>query len=79
MLISDLPEDIRKIAYQRREETDSSRRGIDISSDDLNYAFYWAATPEGHLYWSRLNGNYLEDLRNHDDGYGNNEDDGIFK
>ena len=54
MLISQLPEGIRKIAEERRED---AHPGHD--EDDLKGAFLWSVTPEGFEIWFEANrGNF---------------------
>ena len=50
--ISELPDDIRSLAEYNREH--HSYRGIDNDTDNINLAFEWASTPQGHEYWSEI-------------------------
>ena len=48
--ISKLPEPIRALAEKRRSECKSK-----TNSDELDDAFIWVETPEGHLFWRKIN------------------------
>lgn len=49
-LISKLPKPIRALAEKRRSECMSG-----TNSDELDDAFPWVETPEGHLFWRKIN------------------------
>lgn len=59
-LISELPDDIRKIALQRQKEVPYVK-----NSDDLNNAFTWHKTKENHTLWF----NVCNDLPSKEEAY----------
>lgn len=64
MKISELPDDIREVCYQRiREQIESEGHTINggiyefnlrSKTYSINQAFTWDNTPEGHNYWRQL-------------------------
>lgn len=54
--ISQLPPDIRVRAEYNREHYPHLRYGSSISKDvdDINMAFVWSLTPQGHDFWYNI-------------------------
>jgi hypothetical protein len=51
MKISELPEEIRKVALLRQQEEKGSY--YNKETDNLQHAFEWSETTEGDIYWSK--------------------------
>ena len=52
MKISELPEEVRELALLNQKNSRSITH--DQNTDELQFAFPWSNTPEGHNYWSDL-------------------------
>jgi hypothetical protein len=48
MTISELPQEIKELAFLRRQEG-----RLDKFTDDIDDAFEWCETIEGHYYWEK--------------------------
>lgn len=55
MLISQLPEEYRELAKQRRKEWyKETKEDMEEDDEELALAFTWSAIPEGHSFWADL-------------------------